>query len=129
MELELLYERCIISMHDDLEPWAGICVGYNDDLNLTFNMWFRNHGGNGDPVNCWDKYVTLDRKGTELLCEKLNTKLTKLPSKCEIFFGTPDEVWSEREVFNTFDGITSYLDSLHITYQVKKIIDHSFDNA
>ena len=70
----LLMEQLVVSSDDDLEIWAGITVGYDDDKNFVIELAFEDYEDNSR--NKVTRAV-LDKHNTCLLCDRLGTSILK----------------------------------------------------
>ncbi len=124
----LVFEETIVWVHDDMDPWAALSVGFNDNREFVIELTFDSMG-NDSPKQHYNKQVIVDQKGTDRLIDQLNTRLTKLPEAFAEEFkydsgheGWP-ECWDEREVFDIYYEILNYLSCLNIHYKIKKSYD------
>ncbi len=74
----LKFEETIVWVHDDMDPWAALSVGFNDNREFVIELTFDSMG-NDSPKQHYNKQVIVDQKGTDRLIDQLNTRLTKLP--------------------------------------------------
>ncbi len=121
MATDLIFEESILEVHADLDPWAALSVGFNDDKMLVFELTFdRAEEYRGAPAGRWDKRVFVDRKGIDVLLDRMGTRLMDLPKAISKKFGYEDESWRASEVLETFEAILAYLERLNIRYRMEK---------
>ncbi len=114
MSGELVLEHSIVEMHADLDPWAVLSVGFDDDKNLVFALTI-----DGDD-NRGRKSIVVDQDSVSILADRLGVKLTKLPETLSEQLGSEEESWSMSEVVSAFDSVAFYLSSLNIKHRIIK---------
>ncbi len=121
MSESLVFEEPIIYLHDDLDPWAGLTVGFNDDKMLVVELSFdRYEEYRGRAAEHWCKHVIIDQKGIDTLLYRMHVPLTKLPMTIAREFGEEGESWSVSDVLDTFNAILSYLERQNIHFRIEK---------
>ncbi|GEM_PF-2492418 len=121
----LVLEEIIIAVHDDLEPWASLSAGFNDNKDFVVELNFDSMG-DGSDYRQHKKRIVIGQKGIDKLLDRLHTRLTKLPEKFAEEFGDGSgshnaiECWDEREVFYIYHEILSYLSNLDIHYKIER---------
>ena len=71
----LLLEQFIVGSDDDLEIWAGISVGYDDDKNFVIELSFEDYRVKDGSRTM----AVLNKQNTCTLCDRLGTSILKLP--------------------------------------------------
>ncbi len=121
MMYDLLLGEHLVYVHDDLNPWASLGVGFNEDKELVIELSFRDYKGYSMyPRPSFDKRIIIGRQGTEKLIDRLHTSLLKLPKAFAYEFGYRDESWSAGDAFDVFNEILNYLSSLNIQFRIEK---------
>ncbi len=118
----LLFEESIIYVHDDLDPWACMSVGLDENRQLVIMMSYSSRGSSSPDLS-YDKLLTISDRGTQKLISRLHTSLTRLPKAFADEFAYYDEgveSWNFREVFDIFNEIQNYLSCLNIRYRIRK---------
>ncbi len=118
----MVFEESIIYVHDDYDPWASLFVGLDDKRQLIVEMSYESLGGGYDPRYGYKKRIVVNPAGTDVLIDKLNTTLTKLPRTFRDEFGNGHDEWEAKvsEVFDTFNEIRNYLEALNVRYEVER---------
>ncbi len=112
-------EETVISVHADLDPWAAMSVGFNDDREFVVEMTY-DRMESYSPRLRFDKRIIVGPEGTDRLTDHLRTRLTKLPETFADEFGIEGESWDVSEVFDIFNEILNYFSSLGIRYRIIK---------
>ncbi len=118
MSESLLFEEPIIYMHADLDPYAAMSVGFNNNRQLVIELRYDRQ--NDYHPYSYTKRIIVDGIGADRLIKKLHTCLTQLPKAFAKEFGINGESWSTSEVFDIYNEILNYLSCLNIHYQIDK---------
>ncbi len=118
----LVFEETIIHVHYDLDPWAVMSVGLNDNRQLVVEMTY-DRMESDSPRLRYDKRIIVSQVGTDKLIDCLHTTLTRLPVAFADEFGTSGESWSVSEVFDIFNEILNYLSCLKIHFEIVKTLE------
>ncbi len=120
----LNFQESIIIVHDDLDPWAEMGVGLDDERQLVVEMSYdRAERDLRDTRFSFWKRIIISRRGTERLLHQLKTSLTKLPKTFAdefAYYEEGEESWNAEEVFDIFNEILNYLECLNIRYRIEK---------
>ncbi len=120
MKYKLVNTKPVIHTHDDLDPWVVITVGYNEAKELVFELSYYFYDDYEDPPQIrWYKYIVVEEKDVETLCQKMHTTWQRLPEKCMYTFGIEEDCWEADEVYSTFNAIQHYLSGLRIHYRLE----------
>ncbi len=120
---ELILNESIIHVHDDLDPWGSMSVGYDNNRQLVVIMSYCNLCGRFDRRVSYTKRIIISARGTEKLIDRLNTSLLKLPKEFAdefAYYEEDEESWNVSEVFDIFNEILNYLECLNIRYRIVK---------
>ncbi len=117
-----VFEENIIYVHDDYDPWASLSVGLDDRRQLVVEMSYESLGGGYDPRHGYRKRIIVNPAGTEVLIDRLNTTLTRLPKAFRREFSSGHDEWDAKvpEVIDTFNEIRNYLESLNVRYDIER---------
>ncbi len=118
-ELELMMEHGIVYVHPDFSEYASIGVGFDEQKNLVFNMFYNN--ADYAPRYKW-KRMFIDEKGIKKLAFRMRTTVPKLPEAFSEKFGSEGEASSVRDVYDTYNYIASYLYRNDVHYREEKIV-------
>ncbi len=119
----LVLEESIIWVHDDLDPWAAMSVGFNADRQLVVRMAYDRSSDIYLSKQRYEKSIIIDKRGTEKLIDKLGTSLTGLTKDFAdefAYYEEDEESWNVSEVFEIFNEILNYLECLNIRYRIEK---------
>lgn len=114
----LLLEQFIVGSDDDLEIWAGISVGYDDDKNFVIELSFEDYrvkDGSRDKVTM----AVLNKQNTCTLCDRLGTSILKLP---ETFAGRFNDNYSSyvpSQINAIFSEMLDFLLSEGVRFTIK----------
>lgn len=121
MNKQLVLEESIIYMHDDLDPWAALRVGFDEERNLVFELALERYDNPENLLSCLRKIIINERAGIEKLMDVTSSSLKALPEFFSHEYGVKEGVWKTSEVFDTFYKISNYLTRLKIPYQMKNV--------
>ncbi len=119
----LILEENIIHVHEDLDPWGSMGVGFDDKRQLVVEMSYSNLSDRFDRRVEYDKRIIISRKGTEKLIDRLNTTLLGLPKEFAdefAYYEEDEDSWNVREVFEIFNEILNYLSCLNIHFRIER---------
>ncbi len=117
-------EEAIVWVHDDLEPWASLNVGFNENKDFVVELTFEGMEGNSSQQH-YRKQIIIDRSGIDNLVDRLHTPLMKLPKtfakKFEYDSGEECrfECWDIKVVFDIYYDILNYLSMLNVYYKIE----------
>jgi len=121
----LVLEESIIGVHDDLEPWAALCVGFNENREFVIELKYDDRDDDSS-LRHRVKQIVIGEKGADKLVARLGTRLTELPKSFAKEFeyrsaeGDTPECWDAREVFDIYHEILNYLSGLDVHYTIKR---------
>ncbi|MDY3069049.1 MAG: hypothetical protein SOR57_05210 [Parabacteroides sp.] len=118
MNKQLVFEESIIYMHDDLDPWAALRVGFDEERNLVFELVLERYDTPEDLLSCLRKMIIIERAGIERLMDVTGSSLKALPGFFSHKYGEKGEAWKTSEVSDTFYKISNNLTRLKIPYQM-----------
>ncbi len=124
MESSYVLDESIISMHDDLDPYVRIGVGFSDNIELVVGMTYVDWGQQyaGAPRMGYDKRIIIAEKDDLVkLANYLHTTLSGIPRAMAKEFGCRGEVWRKSEVFDVFNEILNYLSVLDINFKTEMV--------
>ena len=121
MNKQLVFEESIIYMHDDLDPWAALRVGFDEERNLVFELVLERYDNPEDLLSCLRKMIIIERAGIERLMDVTGSSLKSLPGFFSHEYGEKGEAWKTSEVFDTFYKISNYLTGLKMPYQMMNV--------
>ncbi len=122
--LGLIFGETIIRVHDDLDPWASLAVGFDDECQLIIEMAYeRLERSREDRRFGFVKNIIINSRGIEKLIDRLNTSLTGLPLAIAdefAYYEEGEESWDNQEVFDIYNEMLNYLECLGIRYRLEK---------
>ncbi len=107
-------------MHDDLNPWACVYVGFDEKKSLVVELKYKTIPDDNYSSNRgYYKWLVVEKADLDKLMRKLHTRLLTLPKTIKKLHGSPEdnESWSCREVIDTFNAIESQFARLDITFR------------
>lgn len=113
----LLMEQLVVSSDDDLEIWAGITVGYDDDKNFVIELAFEDYEDNSR--NKVTRAV-LDKHNTCLLCDRLGTSILKLPETIAERFNDRYPSYVPSQINAAFGEMLDFLLSERVRFTIQE---------
>ncbi len=114
----------IIIVHDDLNPWAAMVVGLDGDSQLVVELSYdRTERYPSDTKLSFEKRIIVSQKGIQKLLYQMRTSLAGLTEAFAdefAYYEVGEESWDIQEVFDIYNEILSYLESLNIRYRIEK---------
>jgi len=110
-------QEVIIESHDDLEIWASVTVGFDDDKNLVILL---KHIDYEDRNNDNNTYVIVDKEEAITLSRRLKVGITTLPKAIFDRYGDTSNLSVSSHVEAVFKEIVEFINDHRIHYSIKR---------
>ncbi len=112
----IVLEQLIMSSHEDLDVWATIRVGFDENKNFIVEF---EHLYNDSPEFNYKKIAYIRPDEAFLLSKKLKLSLLQLPDCFKRLFGNSDNFSCPSDVKALFSEILQYITESRISYRFK----------
>lgn len=106
----------IVESNDDLEIWASIVVGFDDDKSLVIELEYINYD---DHTEDYVRKAVVDKMGAFLLAQQLRVALTDLPNALQKRFAVNHNAYVPSQVKALFHEIVAFLRGNRVVYVMK----------
>lgn len=106
----------IVESNDDLEIWASIVVGFDDDKSLVIELEYINYD---DHTEDYVRKAVVDKMGAFLLAQQLRVALTDLPNALQKRFAVNHNAYVPSQVKALFHEILAFLKENRVVYEMR----------
>ena len=112
----LALEEWIAQSDDDLEIWASVTVGFDDDKNLVVKLEYIDYVEND---NDYELKALIGLQDASRLSDKLDVRLTALPLAIKQRYVSHSNVLVPSQVEARFKSILKFITGYGIRYRLK----------
>ena len=113
----LTLEEWIAQSDDDLEIWASVSVGFDDDKNLVVKLEYIDYE---ESDNDYELKALIGLQDASRLSDKLDVRLTALPLAIKKLYVSNSNVLVPSQVEARFNSILKFITGYGIRYRLEK---------